>query len=256
MSYPPGQGSEPPLDWPHYGIGFVAAIKRAYQKYATFSGRASRSEYWFFALYTGLVYLLFGIISVASTAGASRGGSAATAVDAAGSLASIPFILFFLASAVPSLAVGSRRLHDAGYSGALLLLNLIPYLGSFVVLIFTVMPTSSNAGRYGPPAPVDYGYPPYSGHPDSTYGRQNIDPGSYPQGDAQPYPYPYANPLPYGTDPSPAADQYLGYPSAYGSPQQSYPPQPPAGPQPGQPEWPQSPWQNPHQPDSASQDPR
>ena len=34
----------PPLDWPHYGIGFVAAVKRVFQKYATFSGRASRER--------------------------------------------------------------------------------------------------------------------------------------------------------------------------------------------------------------------
>ena len=35
-----------PLDWPHYGIGFGGAVKRAFRKYATFSGRASLSEYW------------------------------------------------------------------------------------------------------------------------------------------------------------------------------------------------------------------
>jgi hypothetical protein len=49
VSYPQLQTSSPPLAWPRYGIGFVDAIKRAYKKYATFSGRASRSEYWWFA---------------------------------------------------------------------------------------------------------------------------------------------------------------------------------------------------------------
>ena len=42
----PQTGAEPPLEWPWYGIGFVAAVKRFFKKYATFNGRASRGEYW------------------------------------------------------------------------------------------------------------------------------------------------------------------------------------------------------------------
>ena len=45
----------PPLDWPHYGIGFLPAVKRAFQKYATFSGRASRSEFWWWVLANAIV---------------------------------------------------------------------------------------------------------------------------------------------------------------------------------------------------------
>ena len=45
----------PPLDWPHYGIGFLPAVKRAFQKYATFSGRASRSEFWWWVLANAVI---------------------------------------------------------------------------------------------------------------------------------------------------------------------------------------------------------
>jgi hypothetical protein len=57
VSYQPdptgtGQAPPPPLDLPHYGIGFVDAVKRGFKKYATFKGRASRSEYWWWTLFT------------------------------------------------------------------------------------------------------------------------------------------------------------------------------------------------------------
>ncbi len=51
----PAQPSPPALDMPHYGIGFIDAIKRGFKKYATFSGRAGRSEYWWWALFTFIV---------------------------------------------------------------------------------------------------------------------------------------------------------------------------------------------------------
>ena len=55
--------SEPPLDWPYYGIGFGAAITRFFKKYATFTGRASRGEYWWYALFSAIItFVLYGIV--------------------------------------------------------------------------------------------------------------------------------------------------------------------------------------------------
>ena len=56
----------PPLELPHYGIGFVDAVKRAFKKYATFTGRASRSEYWWWVLFTFTGYLVLGLLAFAS----------------------------------------------------------------------------------------------------------------------------------------------------------------------------------------------
>ena len=71
--------------------------------------------------------------------------------------AAIPFFvlvgLFWLAVIVPTIAVGVRRLHDAGYSGWFWLLNLIPSIGSIIVLVLCVMQTSPQAPKYGPPVP-------------------------------------------------------------------------------------------------------
>ena len=51
----PQEAGTPPLEMPHYGISFGGAIARGFKKYATFTGRASRSEFWRFGLFTNLV---------------------------------------------------------------------------------------------------------------------------------------------------------------------------------------------------------
>jgi hypothetical protein len=51
----------PPMDQPHYGIGFGGAISRGFKKYATFAGRASRSEYWWWTLFTILVGIVLSV---------------------------------------------------------------------------------------------------------------------------------------------------------------------------------------------------
>ena len=116
----------PALELPHYGIGFGGAVRRGFVKYARFSGRASRSEYWWWVLFTFLVFLALG--------------------------------LFYFGVIVPTLAVTVRRLHDAGFSGWLVLLTLIPWLGSLVLLVFALMPSSPNGVRYDPPPGQEYGY--------------------------------------------------------------------------------------------------
>jgi uncharacterized membrane protein YhaH (DUF805 family) len=146
----------PPLEMPYYGIGFVDAIKRGFKKYATFSGRASRSEYWWWYLFTFLVYLVLGVPLYVVGIATSRDGGRTP-----GTLA-IPLIIlltvFALGIIVPSLALTVRRLHDAGYSGLLVLLSLIPYVGGLVMLIFALLPSSPAGAKYDlvPAAPAAY----------------------------------------------------------------------------------------------------
>ena len=72
----------PPIDMPHHGIGFIDAIKRGFKKYATFSGRASRSEYWWWTLFAVIVYLVLGLpayvlgITTSSDLGRTPGAAA------------------------------------------------------------------------------------------------------------------------------------------------------------------------------------
>jgi uncharacterized membrane protein YhaH (DUF805 family) len=148
--YPTGtaQASPPPLDLPHYGIGFGDAVKRGFKKYATFQGCASRSEYWWWTLFTFVTYLVLGLLTFAVGTATSRDGGRTP-----GALA-IPLIIllvvFFLGILLPTLALTVRRLHDAGYSGLLALLLLLPYLGSLIILIFALLPSSRLGAKYNP----------------------------------------------------------------------------------------------------------
>jgi uncharacterized membrane protein YhaH (DUF805 family) len=99
---------------------FVESIKAVLTNYAGFTGRASRSEFWWFYLFTVLVSLVFNVLS---------GGNA-------GSFFGIVSALVSLALLLPSLAVGVRRLHDIGRSGWFLLFALIPLAGIIILIVW------------------------------------------------------------------------------------------------------------------------
>jgi uncharacterized membrane protein YhaH (DUF805 family) len=107
---------------------FMAALK----KYADFSGRAQRSEYWYFFLFYLLIYL--GLI---------------VAGQVIGNLGSILALLFLLAMMIPSLSVGVRRLHDIDRSGWWLLISFIPLIGAIVLIVFAVQDSQSGDNRFG-----------------------------------------------------------------------------------------------------------
>ncbi len=108
-------------------------------KYATFSGRARRSEYWWWYLFVTIVFL------VASVIDRAIGFTYSDLTLGGGWLATIAAIVFL----VPNLAVGVRRLHDTGRSGWWLLIGLVPLIGWIVLLYFFVL-DSENDNQYGP----------------------------------------------------------------------------------------------------------
>jgi uncharacterized membrane protein YhaH (DUF805 family) len=99
--------------------------------YAQFSGRASRSEYWWFVLGCFLIGATLGVIDVA--------------LDGA-----ILTSLFVLGLIIPSIALNVRRLHDTGRSGWYVLLSLIPLFGPLVLLVFYASQGDKRANAYGP----------------------------------------------------------------------------------------------------------
>lgn len=107
------------------------------KKYAVFSGRAPRKEYWMFALFNVIISfglgLLFGIIS----------GVANTDL-------SMLAHLYTLAVLCPSIGVGIRRLHDTGRAGWWMLLAFIPLVGPIVLLVFMCMDSEPGDNRFGP----------------------------------------------------------------------------------------------------------
>jgi uncharacterized membrane protein YhaH (DUF805 family) len=141
------QGGEPPLWAPYYGAPFPAAVKRFFKKYATFSGRASRSEFWWWALVSFAVSVVLNIIT---------GATATSTLDSTPTLGigAILGAIWGLATLVPSLALVVRRLHDGGFSGLLALLLLVPFAGAVAVLVLTILPSKPEGQKYDQPTGV------------------------------------------------------------------------------------------------------
>jgi uncharacterized membrane protein YhaH (DUF805 family) len=133
-------------------MSFGKAIAHCFKNYATFSGRASRSEYWFFFLFNMIVVAIpaglgAGLLVSGTTTSADGMTSEMSAVGIFGLILILFAILVSIALIIPNFAVGCRRLHDRGTSGWLQLLQLVP-CGSIVLLIFWLLP-SQGANAYG-----------------------------------------------------------------------------------------------------------
>lgn len=147
-------------------MSFVTAVKTCLRKYADFTGRARRSEYWWFYLAYVLAVLAVAIVGGVLTAVAGAVSESASGV--VGTLVGLVYGLVALGLVLPTLAVGARRLHDTGRSGWWLLIGLIP-LGGIVLLVFWVTDSTPGTNRFGPspkdlaaqagPAGTGYGAP-------------------------------------------------------------------------------------------------
>ena len=121
---------------------FSQSIKSVFSKYADFSGRATRSEYWYFYLFNFLVFMVYYIALFAMLGCGSRDSSAVGYL-------SVMIIIYALVMTIPSLAVTVRRLHDTGHSGWWIFLNLIPVIGSIVLFIWFITDSDPDTNEYG-----------------------------------------------------------------------------------------------------------
>ena len=103
-----------------------------WKKYATFSGRARRKEYWMFILFNMLI--AFGV----------------DVVDAVLGMEGLLAAGYSLAAILPSWAVFTRRMHDIGKSGWWWLIGLIPLVGAIVLLVFVCKDSEPGDNAYGP----------------------------------------------------------------------------------------------------------
>lgn len=159
---PAAAGDPGTLDLPYYGIGFIPAIKRAFAKYARFDGRASRSEYWWFALGYGVLVMLFYIPLAIGAAAES------TAVVL---IFGLLLLVVALAGIVPSIAVGVRRLHDGGFSGWMYLLGFIPGCGGIIQIVLMCLPSKPEGAKYDRVSGGQGGYGQNPGYPQNPYGQ-------------------------------------------------------------------------------------
>lgn len=117
-------------------VSFTEAIKMALQQnYCNFSGRSSRSEYWWYMLFYFIVSFIVSFIG-----------------NATGSQVLNYWLSFFvgLALFLPSLGLCVRRLHDINKSGWWVLLNLIPVVGWIILLIWVCKDSDPTDNQYGP----------------------------------------------------------------------------------------------------------
>lgn len=108
------------------------------KKYACFSGRARRQEYWMFVLFNFIAGIIIGVI-----AGVLVSVTNVTAFAYLGSI-------YNLAVLIPGFAVHFRRLHDTGRSGWWWLLAFIPIIGWIVLLVFCCLDSQPGENKYGP----------------------------------------------------------------------------------------------------------
>lgn len=123
---------------------FTEAIKICFQKYFTFSGRASRAEFWLFTMFQVIsVYIVMYTIPVLLLV---SGMKLHQVEDLALGILFIPLsILSF-----PLLSVFIRRLHDYNKSGYWWWLNLVPLIGQIILLNWLMKPSDPNENKYGP----------------------------------------------------------------------------------------------------------
>jgi uncharacterized membrane protein YhaH (DUF805 family) len=112
-------------------MGFGQAISAGFSNYVNFSGRASRSEYWYWILFIIIADIVAGIID---------------------SVLGIQIVtgLFGLVTIIPNIAIAIRRLHDLDRTGWWILLGFIPLIGWIILLIWYVTKGTDGPNRFGP----------------------------------------------------------------------------------------------------------
>lgn len=101
------------------------------KKYAVFTGRARRTEYWMFVLFNFIVAVVLGIIDRVIGTGGLLGA------------------VYGLAVLLPGIGVAIRRLHDTGRTGWWLLIGFVPLIGLIVLIVFMVMDSKPGDNEYG-----------------------------------------------------------------------------------------------------------
>jgi uncharacterized membrane protein YhaH (DUF805 family) len=112
-------------------VSITEAVKSVLTQYVGFTGRARRSEYWYWVLAYFVVYLV--VMAIDAVLGTNA-----------------PGYLLSLAALLPGLAVAVRRLHDTGRSGWWLLIGLIPLVGGIILIVFCATEGNAGPNAYGP----------------------------------------------------------------------------------------------------------
>ena len=122
-----GPAPAPPLGNPLVGYWKQVVLER----YAQFTGRARRAEFWWYALANVIISVAFNILGAITT------------------LFAIIGFIYWLGVLIPGIAVGIRRLHDTDRSGWWLLIALVPFVGFIVLIVFLATDSKPGVNQYG-----------------------------------------------------------------------------------------------------------
>ena len=128
-------GAAPPTGEQLPMVKFTTAVQEGFRRYIDFSGRSTRAEYWWFALFLFIGSILAGLLD---TIMGNDGGSSSGPLEG----------LFFLATLIPALAVGARRLHDVNRSGWWQLL-ILTFFGIILLIVWAVRQGDIGSNRHG-----------------------------------------------------------------------------------------------------------
>ena len=108
-------------------MNFTQSIQTCYKKFFDFSGRASKSEYWWFQLYNAVIYVLTFVFQGDLT---------------------LLFSILVIANIIPTYAAAVRRIHDSDKSGWMVLIAVIPLIGLYVIVLL-LQEGSKGKNRFG-----------------------------------------------------------------------------------------------------------
>ena len=109
-------------------MNFLESIQTCYKKFFDFSGRASKSEYWWFQLYNAIIYVLTFVFQGDLT---------------------LLFSILVIANIIPTYAAAVRRIHDSDKSGWMVLIAVIPLIGLYIFVLL-LQDGSKGKNRFGP----------------------------------------------------------------------------------------------------------
>lgn len=145
-----GASATVPLSQPLYGASFGQAFSRFFKKYATFSGRASRSEFWWWYLAHAIVVTAIFIFMLAGAFGGATTDPITGRTEPGPLLGvgALLLVLWQLATLIPMIAISWRRLHDVNLAGPFWFLSFVAGIGGIAVIVLTALPSNPAGARF------------------------------------------------------------------------------------------------------------
>ncbi len=140
---------------PQQKNGLILAYAKMFKNYSNFMGRSSRGDFWYAGLMNGIIAILFYLmiippcISMLSAAFSGNGAEGTPIQIATLIIGGFLYLIWLLASLIPSLALSVRRLHDIGKSGWWYFISCVPIVGVIILLVYMATKGEEKSNKYG-----------------------------------------------------------------------------------------------------------